>query len=996
MHNGLDDKRRRRINLRDRRVEEVLPEHFAADYPKFISLLESYYEFENENNPTELLDHLFETRDISQTDLDLLSFIEDELLLGEAYFEGFPDKRAAAQFSSILFRAKGSKYSIEWFFRAFFGEDAEVLYPKSDIFNIGQSEIGPDSLKFITDDKLYQTFALLIRSGRPLNEWKDIYKLFVHPAGMYLGAETVINLAGETGFEADSVEPTQRLTPAYSLTGGSGSEGTTASVTISGTNSLDTNLRYYIEHLSTSPEDFVTPPPTSLNAAGDLVVLSNAASVDFSYATDTPVIPTEGTEVFAFKLYDYEGRLLDSANIDIFDVLPTYTVTVDTTNVTEGGSITGNVASDIPANEVITLAITGAASGDARISAPGTVTMSSSPQPFTITTSVDALPNGSVSGSVQASSAFDVASDAFSLVDAAAVYELRVDNTSLAENSGGSFSFDIGPGASNIPNGTYNFWLIAPADGTSAVFTGGSRDLSFNGGDAPTSGSRLAVTITDNQISNVTGLGAVTSIPITVVDDLVSTGNLEFRGVIGTTGGSALDTTADLTITDNDVITYDLQLWDNLLRTGPQATSFVESDAIYGRVVVSASGPSETVTVRFQANSDVRLTSASAPSNNITTFTNTGAGNYDFTYVIPNSDVYQGPTAVTVEATSTEASDTQAITVTDVIETYAIQGSDPLTVSEVAGAQTITVNTTNVADSTVLYWNITTDAPGTTQASTDWAAYNSGGTGFTINSNTGSFTIDALADATTESAETYYLHVRTVSDAGTSVDSIQLDVTDDSQTAFTVSSVTGVASIDDISGLPTIDQEMTEVISVSDNSPFESTASFSLVADGTVAYNNLNQTSGSGSNQQSATIITPSSAQGTWSNPGGLGQYSGPADNWTSQTSASPGIGQFYQINIRAYDVGTTNTLSNTLGKAIVAGGGSYDFTALGDNNASTWFRMNTGVTFTCFEDTFTPAGTYNNEMDVEITIKEYDGTLGTGTTAFGPQTFTIRARNVV
>ena len=189
---------------------------------------------------------------------------------------------------------------------------------------------------------------------------------------------------------------------------------------------------------------------------------------------------------------------------------------------------------------------------------------------------------------------------------------------------------------------------------------------------------------------------------------------------------------------------------------------------------------------------------------------------------------------------------------------------------------------------------------------------------------------------------------------------------------------------------------MTEVISVSDNSPFESTASFSLVADGTVAYNNLNQTSGSGSNQQSATIITPSSAQGTWSNPGGLGQYSGPADNWTSQTSASPGIGQFYQINIRAYDVGTTNTLSNTLGKAIVAGGGSYDFTALGDNNASTWFRMNTGVTFTCFEDTFTPAGTYNNEMDVEITIKEYDGTLGTGTTAFGPQTFTIRARNVV
>jgi hypothetical protein len=82
-----------------------------------------------------------------------------------------------------------------------------------------------------------------------------------------------------------------------------------------------------------------------------------------------------------------------------------------------------------------------------------------------------------------------------------------------------------------------------------------------------------------------------------------------------------------------------------------------------------------------------------------------------------------------------------------------------------------------------LYWNITTDAPGSTQASTDWAAYNSGGTGFTINSNTGSFSIDALADTTTETAETYYLQVRTGSDTGSIQDSIQLDITDDSQSA---------------------------------------------------------------------------------------------------------------------------------------------------------------------------------------------------------------------
>ena len=334
--------------------------------------------------------------------------------------------------------------------------------------------------------------------------------------------------------------------------------------------------------------------------------------------------------------------------------------------------------------------------------------------------------------------------------------------------------------------------------------------------------------------------------------------------------------------------------------------------------------------------------------------------------------------------------------------TYAIQGSNPLTVSEVASAQTITVNTTNVTNGTALYWSITTDAPGSTQASTDWSAYNSGGTGFTINSNTGSFTIDALADATTEPAETYYLHVRTGSDTGTSVDSIQLDITDDSQTpaaGFSVSSVTGVSSIDDITGLPTVDQEMTEVIAVSNNAPLgePTTASFSLNSDGTVSYSNQTQQSSGGQNSEAGTIITPSSAEGTFSNPGGIGQYSGPIDNWTSQTSASPGVGQFYQINIRAYNVGTTNLLSPSIRRAITASGANYNFTAGGDNNSSTWFRMNNITSFTCFEDTFTPSGTtYTTDMDVQITIKEYNGTLGTGTTVFGPQTFTIRARNIV
>lgn len=464
MHNGLDDKRRRRINLRDRRVEEVLPEHFAKDYPKFISLLESYYEFENENNPTELLDHLFETRDITQTDLDLLAFIEDELLLGEAYFEGFPDPRAAANFSSVLFRSKGSKYSIEWFFRAFFNEDVEVIYPKRNIFNIGESQIGPDSLRYITDNKLYQTFAILLKTGRSISEWKDIYKLFVHPAGMYLGG-SVLKIMNEELQTLDSAETDTRLTPTYSVSGGSSNEGTTGTVTVTATNSPDTNLRYYIEHLTTSPTDFTVPrPPTDLSSAGNITITSNSGSVDLEYASDLLV---EGGEVFAFKLYDWEGRKLDSANITISDVVPQYTVNLDATSITEGSPITGEVVSDDPQNEVVTLSIIGGLSGDTRISSPGTVTMSSSPQPFSISTTLNAAAQGAITGQVQASSAFDTeASPTFTLNDGPASYTLS--SPSYVYSEGNTITFNVS--GSNVPSGTYKLRLAETGTADNADF----------------------------------------------------------------------------------------------------------------------------------------------------------------------------------------------------------------------------------------------------------------------------------------------------------------------------------------------------------------------------------------------------------------------------------------------------------------------------------------------------------------------------------------------
>jgi len=186
-----DDGRREISQVTGREVDKVVPEHFKTDYPKLVSFLEQYYHFEDsDGSPSRLVNDLFYTRDINQVDESLLSYIEDELLLGQSYFEGFTDKRTAAKFSNNLYRAKGTKFSIEQFFRMFFEVDIDLEYTKEQVFKIGEaeSEIGAESQKFITNAELFQQFALRITSELPFKKWQRPYKLFVHPAGMFIGS----------------------------------------------------------------------------------------------------------------------------------------------------------------------------------------------------------------------------------------------------------------------------------------------------------------------------------------------------------------------------------------------------------------------------------------------------------------------------------------------------------------------------------------------------------------------------------------------------------------------------------------------------------------------------------------------------------------------------------------------------------------------------------------------------------------------------------------
>lgn len=211
----LLDNNRRLLNLQHAEIENALPDYFSEDFPNLIALLDAYYEWmENNGNPSEEIAKLHRNRDATQVPDRLLQYLEDELLLGQAYFGGFVNKREAIKFSNLLYRSKGTKYSIEQFFRGFFGTDPQVIYPKENIFKVGPdidydldsintsgqqikteaSKLGPESQRYITDDKSYQVLSILIKSDIPISTWLETYKLFVHPAGSYIAGELVLEL----------------------------------------------------------------------------------------------------------------------------------------------------------------------------------------------------------------------------------------------------------------------------------------------------------------------------------------------------------------------------------------------------------------------------------------------------------------------------------------------------------------------------------------------------------------------------------------------------------------------------------------------------------------------------------------------------------------------------------------------------------------------------------------------------------------------------------
>lgn len=198
MPHKVEDQNRRALNLNRSEIDNILPEHYSAEYPKLVSLLKSYYQFldsDEDRGFVTKISEILSVRDISQTREENLDQLLTEIGDGLTAASFFKQPRLMIRLLSGFYRAKGTLVSAEGFFRGFFNEEATIEYPKKQMFIVNESEVGYESQKFIQDDKLYQVFSILVKVGISTADYEALYKKFVHPAGWHFAGE--VSTAGE-------------------------------------------------------------------------------------------------------------------------------------------------------------------------------------------------------------------------------------------------------------------------------------------------------------------------------------------------------------------------------------------------------------------------------------------------------------------------------------------------------------------------------------------------------------------------------------------------------------------------------------------------------------------------------------------------------------------------------------------------------------------------------------------------------------------------------
>jgi hypothetical protein len=123
-------------------VKYQVPEHIKGDHPDFVTFLENYYQFlEQENYPLDIIRGTVERLDIDSTPEEFISYIKKNLVPMDDI--GNTTRSAPEVFIKSLrdfYRAKGTEKSFEFLFNELFQQHANVDYGSKYVLRPSDNE----------------------------------------------------------------------------------------------------------------------------------------------------------------------------------------------------------------------------------------------------------------------------------------------------------------------------------------------------------------------------------------------------------------------------------------------------------------------------------------------------------------------------------------------------------------------------------------------------------------------------------------------------------------------------------------------------------------------------------------------------------------------------------------------------------------------------------------------------------------------------------------
>lgn len=186
------------------KLRSVIPQFIYDSYPKFVSFLEAYFDYLNQQDG--IVDKIAALKDNS--DPTLSEFRSN--LLAE-FGENVPattalDQGTLLKILKLFYLSKGNEDSVKAYFRLFLSdENIRVIYPKdnmlitddgiwddtNDIYTSFQGLLD-ESLIVLQDDDYYQIYSYVIKSGQSVNDWGEQFEEAVHPMGWKFFGEVEI------------------------------------------------------------------------------------------------------------------------------------------------------------------------------------------------------------------------------------------------------------------------------------------------------------------------------------------------------------------------------------------------------------------------------------------------------------------------------------------------------------------------------------------------------------------------------------------------------------------------------------------------------------------------------------------------------------------------------------------------------------------------------------------------------------------------------------